>query len=179
MGFPSQHCLHSSIGPFGCLLPSGIAKLNLNFGKMKTWHFYKGTFLLYLSLSLSSWRIVELQVCLSTNVSLVQREGFCHRAASLFTVCLSDQSCPHQKKIEPSSWIIKSTTGQWGIKILYMEILCWINFSIHFLVSTIHYSLNAISDSSCLRLTCMNKGFLNALVPKVTCGHTGTYSQSL
>lgn len=39
--------------------------------------------------------------------------------------------------------------------------------------------LSAVTNSSCIRLICMNEGFLGAPVPKVTCGHTGAYSQSL
>lgn len=45
-----------------CLLPSVIAEQNLNFRKMKTLHFCKSTFLLYLSWSLSSLRTKQLQV---------------------------------------------------------------------------------------------------------------------
>lgn len=101
MGFPSQRCLRGSKAQ--CVVYSLIAEQNLNFRKMKTRHFLKSTFLLCLSLSLSSSRTVQLQVCLSTNVSLVQREGFCCRAASLLIDCLSDQSCPREKKTEPSS----------------------------------------------------------------------------
>lgn len=144
---------------------------------MKTQHFCKSTFLLYLSLSLSSSRIAQLQVCLST-VSLVQREGFCHRAALLFTDCLSDQSCPHQKKTELYIWIIKSVTGQWEIHILYMEILGWINFQYIFLCQASNYSVQLVIPLV-LRVICMNKGFLDVPVPKEPCGHTETYSHSL
>lgn len=43
-------------------------------------------------------------------------------------------------------------------------------------VASSYYFLSEITDSSCPRVTYMNKSFLNALVPKVTSDQTRSYS---
>lgn len=87
--------------PFMLSSPFCYCRTNLNFRKMKTLYFCKSTFLLYLSWSLSSLRTMQLKVF--PLMSAWCRGKASVTAASLLIDCLSDQTCPHHKKTEPSS----------------------------------------------------------------------------